>query len=108
MDRLTTENGMCRCFPTGKLQSCYPDEFCPEECLNKRIMKLAAYENTNLAPEEIKALHDDYLDIDNSLRTANTEIKRLRRLLKMTNDILIDEQIEWDYADEVEEVLKDE
>jgi hypothetical protein len=66
MDRLTTEKGECKCFLCGIKNPHYPDDFCTEECLNKRIMKLADYENTGLTPDEIL-----------NLRKVNTKLKEL-------------------------------
>jgi hypothetical protein len=53
------------------------------------------FDHVKITKEE----HNNFVD----LKEKN---KRLRRLLKMANDILVDEEIEWNYADEINEILK--
>lgn len=59
MYRLTTPEGECLALDCYGIECvCTPDENCDEGCLNQRIARLAQYENTGLAPEQVTELKE--------------------------------------------------
>lgn len=114
MTRLTTENGMCKCFLCGIKNPHYPDDFCTEECLNKRIIKLAEYENTGLDPKDVRVMIQKNSELRELLKSLEENVPKrceyCSHLGEPPNEFPClwcrGENFKYIYADEVEEVLK--